>query len=59
MCDGPGKPVCSYDDREQNIVDREHANQQRSHGAVRENGLDQKILLEENDPHKFVQDATR
>jgi hypothetical protein len=34
VCDGPGKPVCSYDDREQAIVDREHATQQRVRVAV-------------------------
>lgn len=34
VCDGPGKPVCSYDDREQTNVDREHANQQRVRTAV-------------------------
>ncbi len=29
VCDGPGQPVCSYDDREQLAVDREFMSQQR------------------------------
>lgn len=34
VCDGPGKPVCSYDDREQAAVDREFMSQQRVRVAV-------------------------
>ena len=34
VCDGPGQPVCSYDDREQLAVDREFAAQQRIRVAV-------------------------
>ncbi len=29
VCDGPGKPICSFDDREQTAVDREFMSQQR------------------------------
>lgn len=34
VCDAPGKPVCSYDDREQLAVDREFMSQQRVRLAV-------------------------
>lgn len=34
VCDGPGQPVCSYDDREQLAVDREFMGQQRVRQAV-------------------------
>ena len=34
VCDGPGQPVCSFDDREQVAVDREHQSQQRVRVAI-------------------------
>ena len=34
VCDGPGAPVCNYDDREQKEVDRDFAAQQRLRVAV-------------------------